>query len=369
MKNKILEFFIDNFCIRNINNVIKAKKYIINKGNVKIKHNKIWAKAFKKFINIGSETSIDVCKQFYKIDLKKIKESKAIEKLGIYDPIVICMIKDDYLRIQMFMNYYRRMGIKLFAIIDDYSQDGTREYLMKQEDVDLFECSEPYTTNVRQARINRIIDLYGFNRWYLIVDSDELFSYCNSEKKKIDEYISELKDNIVKSVMVDMYPKDNLFKKIDKFNEIELKYKYYDNCYYYKKTLKGIFVYGGNRSKIFDDNKNQIEFTTSKNSLLLFKPGMIMSNSHGIFPYYNNNNRATTVLRHYKFLYSDINKFEERVKRKNFANNSQEYLSYLNKYKEKQKITLFNENSIEWIDSSNVKKIIDNIGEKHELKK
>ncbi len=363
---EVREILIDNICIKNFKKVYKMKKDVICKKNEKIVNSNKWRKSFKKYINIGSNVALDVCEKFYTINIKRISRSNNIDGLNENDPILICMVKNDILRMKMILNYYRKLGVKLFAIIDDHSNDGTREYLLDQPDVDLFESDVPYTTNVRQARINRLIDLYGFNRWYLIVDSDELFTYVDCENIKINEYISNLNTKVVKSVMVDMYPKGQLFSKIEDYKDIEEQYIYYENCYFYEKNLKGLFVYGGNRSKIFDDDNSKIKFTTSKISLVFFTDGMIMCNSHNMFPYTYNFDKPTTVLRHYKFISNDIEKFKERIKKQNFAKGSKEYESYIKKLDSDGQIVMYNKKSIKWYDSSDVGKIINLIGDKYE---
>jgi glycosyltransferase involved in cell wall biosynthesis len=70
--------------------------------------------------------------------------------------------------------HYRRLGIARFLIVDDASVDGTPDFLAEQSDVDL------WTSNVRFADAGRgkawraaLLDLYGRDRWYLIVDADE----------------------------------------------------------------------------------------------------------------------------------------------------------------------------------------------------
>lgn len=366
MKKIILylrEYFIENICFKNRKKVKNMKTFIKKNINKKIKNKEIWDKSFSKYINIGSETALDICERFYNLELRRIK--KVNVDLNSEDPILICIIKNDMLRAKMIINYYRKMGIKLFSFLDDRSTDGTKDYLLEQEDVELFESNLSYTTNIRQAWINRIIDYYGFNRWYLIVDSDELFSYSNMEGIKISEYIKKLKERnrcTVKSILLDMYSKKGIFEcDIINSNEIENEYKYFDNDYRYKDNVKGRFIYGGFRKRIFSDEKNNFNVTISKIPLLYMKEEMIIINSHCIFPYYYNFENAKSVLRHYKFLNYDINKYIERVRVGNFADGSKEYKRYIEIIDKKEKITMYNNNSIEWHDSNSINDILNNI--------
>lgn len=353
---KIRQFIIDIIPIRNIKKVNQMKKKVDSINNNEILNLNDWKNAFKKYINIGSKTSFDVCSSFFKIKLNIKKKSKV--SLNDCDPIVIFMVKDDILRTQMIINYYRKIGVKLFAVIDDASTDGTYDYLIKQPDVDLYTTDIPYTTNIRQARINRIIDMYGFNKWYLIIDSDELFTYPNYEEIPINQYISNLKTKTVKSLLLDMYSKDGLFLEISNYKDITKKFKYYSLGYFYKRNIKGKFIIGGKRSQEFNE-----KFTTSKISLVNFKKGMIMSNSHCMYPYYYNFEDATTILRHYKFIKTDIDRIKERVKNNSFNNCSKEYRKYLEKVSDKENLNFFDNNSYEWKNSSDISFILNSIKE------
>lgn len=154
-----------------------------------------------------------------------------------------------------------------------------------------------------------------------------------------------------------MYSKKGLFCEINDYKMIEKEFNYYSLGYYYKKNLKGKFIVGGKRNKIFNNN-----CTASKISLIFFEPGMIMSNSHCIYPYYNNFQNATTILRHYKFIKSDLIRINERIRLKNFVNDSEEYQNYLKKYKENNIINFYEkEKSYKWISSKNINEILNSI--------
>lgn len=359
---KMRQYFIDNFPIRNVKEVFKFKKKLNNINNNDIINLNDWKSAFKKYINIGSKTSFDVCSKFFEINLNAKKKCNIL--LNDFDPIVIFMVKNDLLRTKMIINYYRKLGIKLFAVIDDESTDGTYEYLLEQSDVDLYTTNLSYTTNIRQARINRLIDLYGFNKWYLIIDSDELFTYHNCENISIDKYISTLKTKTVKSLLLDMYSEEGLFSEVKDYEEITKKFKYFSLGYYYEKNIKGKFIIGGKRSKEFNNN-----CTASKISLVKFENGMIMSNSHCMFPYYYNFQDATTILRHYKFIKSDIKRIKERIKNNSFVDGSREYKNYLNRINNDNNINFFDENSYEWNNSNDLTFILKSLkGNKNEKK-
>ncbi len=133
-------------------------------------------------------------------------------ELSENDPIMICCVKNDLERIKQVIYHHRKIGIKKMVFVDNMSDDGTREYLFS-ECVDLYSVDEPYHAGRKAAWIRKIQDLYGYNRWYLIVDSDELFSYVGMEKHSICELVKYLKYMNVgraRSFLLDMYPNHKL---------------------------------------------------------------------------------------------------------------------------------------------------------------
>ena len=315
----------------------------------------IWKKSFKK-LSIITKDGIDIAKRFYMENIEIIKQSN-IDKES---PILICLVKDDIKRIKTFFNHYRKMGVSNFAIIDNCSEDGTYEFLKEQKEINLFKIKETYTTLNRQAWVNRIISYYGFNKWYLIVDSDELFVYENCENyniKKILNYLEEKQIYRNRSLMIDMYSKGPFMREtIDKeYTDI---FKYFDvDSYDIKRHKFFECVTGGMRKRIVKEDANFSPFLI-KYPLIFFEKGDIQYNSHYSFPFYKNFGKPLgTALLHYKFLPNDLDKIKKIVEQGNFTSGSKEYMKYLEIYENKDKSNFLYEGSKEYINSSDIYKI------------
>ncbi len=316
----------------------------------------IFKKSFINFIWAQSKDS-EIAFSFLNSVIRPIKENIKIDKIQRNSPILICIVKDDLQRIEMSLKYYRQMGIKNFVYVDNMSTDGTFEYLLEQPDIDLYKCETPYTTQNREAWINRIIAHYGFNHWYLCVDSDELFVYDNMEEISIEGYISKLgkKNRRVRALLLDMYSKDAIFKDTENIQEY---YCYFDcDTYTHKSTYKLEAVTGGPRQRVFFENSKK-KFMLTKYPLFYFIKGDIQCGSHFQYPFSPNCGvPCTTALLHYKFLKSDLEKYMDRVKLGNYANGSEEYKKYIEVYNKGKNISLYNEKSIKYINSESLKKI------------
>ena len=260
-----------------------------------------------------------------------------IEKQGTTDndaetPVAVCVVKNDLMRMKLFMSYYREHGVKQFAILDDHSDDGTLEYLLEQDDVTLFSTEKGYTTVRRQVWLTKIVEIMGFDRWYLILDSDELFDYRNSEKMSLKEYVHSLRQKGMtraKAILLDMFAPDSLYsEKIHNENDIVSVCNMFYPDYWLEKSLYDKTIRGGARGALFGSNKKDSPFV-SKYPLIYADEKDIFLNSHYYYPFVRNKpDHPFTVLRHYKFMPGDRKKYEERIRKENFYGNGKDYIAY-----------------------------------------
>ena len=73
-----------------------------------------------------------------------------------------------------FLDYYRRQGVDWFFIVDNRSNDGTAEYLAKQQDATLFASRDSYAwAHAGMKWVNELMRRYGERHWCVHVDADE----------------------------------------------------------------------------------------------------------------------------------------------------------------------------------------------------
>ncbi len=323
-----------------INLLYEQDKYIQNWGEYE-KNRRKWYKAFKK-LSYMTKDGIEVAKYFY---LDKIK----VEKINYNDAkvILICLVKDDLKRIKKLIEHYTKIGIEKFAIIDNGSSDGTYEFLKKQNQVDLFQIKEEYSTIRRQSWINRIISYYGYNKWYLIVDSDELLVYNEMEKNNINHLIQHYElEKIVRcrALMIDMYPQKFLMEKNVESDYTDI-FKYFDtDTYTYIDNKYFECITGGMRGRVFKKENDIFKVALVKYPLIYFQVGDIQYNSHYSFPFYKNFGQPLNLgILHYKFLPEDLNRIYEIIEKSNFADGSKEYKRYIEIYEKDKDMNLMYE--------------------------
>ena len=284
------------------------------------------------YLNSYGKRYDEYIKEYIQCDLRIEKKIEIPSQKD--NPIVICVVKNDLMRIKLFLKYYRNLGVKQFVFLDDHSTDGTKEHLVEQDDVMVFATDKNYTTIRRQVWINKIIAILGYNRWYLILDSDELFDYARSESVDLRSFVLGLEkkgQKCVKTLLLDMFSRNSLFADnvkneddiIEVCNMFCPKYRFVKNAF-------DVSIKGGAREVMFKQINSKASPVVSKYPLIYMEEDDIAINSHHLLPINKNYPiHASTVLRHYKFLPEDRRKYEERAAAGNFHNNSKEYITYL----------------------------------------
>lgn len=247
------------------------------------------------------------------------------------NPVLMCVLRDERERIEIFLEHYRNLGIEHFVILDNDSMDGTLEYLLEQKDTDIFTVKRAFSDGRKQGWINWLLCLYGFDRWYLYVDADELLDWPERGRKDLKDIINNLETNGITragAIMVDMYPKGEIFKR--EIGNFDISSFYFDKDSYYtiQEGDKTIYT-GGPRKRVFN-----MECWLSKYPLFKLQPGEMQLSAHYVYPYHPHRKYPFVfALLHFKFLTSkDLAKTKRYVKEKNHTNNSIEWKRYLENY-------------------------------------
>lgn len=314
----------------------------------------IWKKAFASLSIFTDKRGIELAKEFYGSNIKVVNEN---QDPSVQSVVLICVTKNECENLKKIYEHYTKLGINSFVLIDNDSNDGTLDYFSKIDNVNIYSVKDTYTSIRRQAWINKVMSRYGFNKWYIVVDSDEYLAYNNCEEHDIRDVIQFCENNKIhrmQALMVDMYPKKIIFdnKDIDFLKE----FCYFDfNTYSLSQGRESLLLncyQGGIRSRLFSNGKDDSKPWLTKYPLLFLEPGDIQYQSHMSFPFYKNfESKNYLVLRHYKFLPTDLEKYQERVRLGNFAGGSEEYKKYVEKMS-KGYINFYSEDSSENFTSS-----------------
>lgn len=129
--------------------------------------------------------------------------------IGAGDILVVACLRNEALRLPWFLSYHRRLGVTRFLMVDNGSDDGSRQMLEGQPDVTLFHTDQSYADS--RCGIdwqNALLAEYGLGHWVLVVDVDEFLIYPGQETTSLPDLITYLERQSATALlapMLDMY--------------------------------------------------------------------------------------------------------------------------------------------------------------------
>ncbi len=256
--------------------------------------------------------------------------------------LVFVCVRNEMGRLPHFLDYYRRLGVSHFLIVDNDSSDGTAAFLAEQNDVSLWSTEASY----REARfgldwISYLLMRYGHDRWCLHVDADELLDFAHSDTKSIldlTHWLSDAGQVAFGALMLDLYPRGKLDATRTSLDPLE-HLQWFDAGPYRskrQKPLENLWVQGGARERMFFSDQTERSPTLNKLPLVRWHWRYAYVNStHSILPrhlnrFYDGPNGDTPsgVLLHTKFLPEVISKSEEDRHRKQHFHDPDRFATY-----------------------------------------
>jgi hypothetical protein len=250
-------------------------------------------------------------------------------------PIAISVIKNEGDRLADFLRHYRSRGIQRFVFIDNGSLDGSINFLAAQPDVDLYSRPGKFNWMLKQGWINRIVERYGYDRWYLYADADEHIVYDGCEAHAFHEMTARMEQlglARIRGFMIDMYADGPLLDSVYSSGGRLLEaYPWFDrDTYREAKTMEIISMKGGPRKRVFGANDAAFYPELTKYPLFKINPGEYMVNPHHIWPWDKNFSSARFLgILHFKFLPGLIDRIRTAVAHGNYWEGSLEYRRYL----------------------------------------
>lgn len=260
------------------------------------------------------------------------------------DILVFSTFRNENVRLPYFLEYYRRMGVAHFFMVDNDSDDGGREFLAAQPDVSLWTTTDSY----KRARfgvdwINWLQMKHGHNHWCLVVDPDELLVYPFCDTRPIRALTDWLDASSIKSfgaMLLDMYPKGRLDEAQYRRGTDPLDLACWFDAGNYTITRNrrfgNLWIQGGPRARKFFSTEPSRAPALNKIPLVKWdRQYAYVSSTHMLLPRGLNlvydewgGEKASGVLLHTKFLDIFGKKAAEEISRKQHFANSHEYKAY-----------------------------------------
>jgi hypothetical protein len=260
------------------------------------------------------------------------------------DILLFSTQRNERVRLPYFLEYYRKMGVNHFLIVDNDSNDGSREYLASQPDVSVWHTRASYKRSRFGVEwLNWLTRKYGCDHWCLTVDPDEFLVYPFCDTRPLRALTDWLDASSIKSfsaMLLDMYPKGRLDDQPyrEGQNPLEIANWFDSGNYSIKRNRRfgNLWIQGGPRRRMFFADKPELAPALNKVPLVKWhRRYAYVSSTHMLLPRGLNlvydewgGEKASGILLHAKFLDTFSEKAREELDRKQHYSASVEYRAY-----------------------------------------
>jgi hypothetical protein len=280
--------------------------------------------------------------------------------LGNDEIRLFAMARNESLRLSYFLKYYSEMGVNRIFLIDNDSSDSTTEIALSYPNVHVFKIKESFKKS--WYWIEYFLKKYGKNRWCMVVDIDELFSYPYAEivsLRTLIKYMEQKKFDAIQSFFLDMYSNKPIIETdyLPNKNPID-RCPYFDLNYYVMKVqlfdkkrweyfTAEIFT-GGMRDRVFNKlSGTPISHHLSKISLFKNTPEVYLTGGmHAI----NGANLADIngVVFHTKYMCDFIERVRIEAKREVHHRDAYVYKNFDIACSVEPNLSLIDQNSVKY---------------------
>lgn len=259
------------------------------------------------------------------------------------DILMFSTLRNECWRLPYFFDYYRKLGVRHFLLVDNGSTDGLLDYLKSQPDCSCWYTEASYKdSNFGVYWMNALLGKYGANHWCLTCDPDEYLVYPHIEERnlhELTEFLANENRGHLFCLMLDMYGRVPVREAHCAAGQNPLEITpYFDSTGYVQNINTfhhDVYVQGGVRRRVFFRDNPRKAPALNKTPLVYWKRHYAyVSSTHVLSllklnrPHKKDHLCTTGCLLHFKFLSAIVGKASEELQRKQHYANSAEYRTY-----------------------------------------
>jgi hypothetical protein len=270
--------------------------------------------------------------------------------IGTEPILLFATLRNERIRLPYFLQYYRDLGVDHFLIVDNDSDDDSREYLARQPDVSVWATGASYkASRFGMDWIMYLLRRYGHDHWCLIVDVDEflIYPFCETRPlRALTDWLDASSIRAFSAMLLDMYPKgpieDQPYREGQ--NPFEIAQWFDSGNYTISRNWAygNLWIQGGPRTRAFFVDTPRSAPALNKVPLVRWhRSYAYVSSTHMLLPRGLNlvfdewgGEKASGCLLHAKFLDTFALKAQEEMARGQHYADSREYKAYLEGLKE-----------------------------------
>ncbi len=260
------------------------------------------------------------------------------------DVLAFVTLRNEMPRLEYFLEYYRRLGVSHFLIVDNGSTDGSKVFLEGEPDVSLWQTEASYAkSRFGTDWLNWLRFRYAHGHWALTVDPDEFLVYPFCDSRPMSALCDWLQQSGIRSMgtlLLDMYPKGSVAEATCQPGQdpFEVAPWFDSGNYMVSKNPKygNLWIQGGPRARVYFADAPEEAPSLNKIPLVKWDRRFVyVSSTHMLLPRGLNQvfdeaggEKMSGCLMHAKFLDSFPDKAAEEVQRRQHFAGGREYDAY-----------------------------------------
>ena len=245
------------------------------------------------------------------------------------------LVRNEAVRLPWLLDHYRRIGIDRFLVLDNGSDDGTRELLLAQgADVHLFHTDASFAASAAgMSWTNQLLDAHGSGAWCLTVDADEALVYPHVETaplRTLCRHLDQVGAEAMVAPMLDLHAGEALDQVVYEPGQSLIEAFPWLDASGYVRREAGDFPYfrlqGGCRARLFYASPS-LGPILQKVPLIRWRPEIkYTSSKHTAFPCRLSG--VSGALLHFKYLPDFAAQVDAEVARGQHYRGAREYRAY-----------------------------------------